>query len=125
MKIPRVEDFDPNTPQLKKQPELKSSFEGMPSIENHIKPNPQERKDYTPTDRPTNRLNGEPVERRHDRPTGRRIPVRRGFEFYEDQLVTLKKISLQEQLDGKPGNMSQMVREALDEYLKKRTNRSS
>ena len=54
-----------------------------------------------------------------DRPTGRRIPVRRGFEFYEDQLVALKKRSLQEQLDGKSGNMSQMVRDALDDYLKK------
>jgi hypothetical protein len=67
----------------------------------------------------TARPAGEPTARPSDRPTGRRIPVRRGFEFYEDQLVALKKRSLQEQLDGKSGNMSQMVRDALDEYLKK------
>lgn len=71
------------------------------------------------TDRPTARPDGEPTTRPPDRPTGRRIPVRRGFEFYEDQLVALKKRSLQEQLDGESGNMSQMVRDALDDYLKK------
>jgi hypothetical protein len=27
---------------------------------------------------------------------------------------------LEEQMEGKPGNMSQMVRDALDDYLKKR-----
>src|SRR5215218_8731199 len=67
--------------------------------------------DAQSTDRPTARPSGEPVTRPPDRPTGRRIPVRRGFEFYEDQLVALKKRSLQEQFDGKSGNMSQMVRE--------------
>jgi hypothetical protein len=70
------------------------------------------------TGRPTARPDGEPTTRPPARPTGRRIPVRRGFEFYEDQLVALKKRSLQEQLDGKSGNMSQMVRDALDDYLK-------
>src|SRR5215469_9236538 len=116
MKTPRVEDFDPNAPQVKKPPTLKSSLDGMPSIERLINPNSKEKNEHTTTDHPTKRLTGEPTERRSDRPTGRRVPVRRGFEFYEDQLITLKKISLQEQLDGKSGNMSQMVREALDEY---------
>src|SRR5215207_3392950 len=59
------------------------------------------------TGRTTGRPDGEPTTRPADRPTGRRIPVRRGFEFYE------------EQLDGKSGNMSQMVRDALDDYLKR------
>jgi hypothetical protein len=66
-------------------------------------------------ERPPDRATSRPV----DRPTGRRVPVRRGFEFYEDQLSRLKKMSLQEQMEGKPGNMSQMVREALDQYFKK------
>jgi hypothetical protein len=55
-----------------------------------------------------------------DVPTGRREFIRRGFEWYADQLRALKKLSLEEQMEGKPGNMSQMVREALDDYLKKR-----
>jgi len=36
MKTPRVEDFDPNAPQDKKQPKLKSSMDDMPSIEKKI-----------------------------------------------------------------------------------------
>jgi hypothetical protein len=78
-----------------------------------------------PISSPTGRPPGEPVARRNDRPTGRRVPVRRGFEFYEDQLMALKKLSLEEQMDGQSGNMSQMVREALDDYLAKRTTRRS
>jgi hypothetical protein len=55
-----------------------------------------------------------------DVPTARREFIRRGFEWYADQLRALKKLSLEEQMEGKPGNMSQMVREALDDYLKKK-----
>jgi hypothetical protein len=47
--------------------------------------------------------------------------IRRGFEWYEDQLVALKRLSLQEQMEGRSGSMSEMVREALDEYLKKKS----
>jgi hypothetical protein len=78
-----------------------------------------------PASSPTGRPTGEPVVRRTGRPTGRRVPVRRGFEFYEDQLMALKRLSLEEQMDGESGNMSQMVREALDDYLAKRTARRS
>jgi len=45
---------------------------------------------------------------------------RRGFDWWAYQLRTLKKLSLKEQMEGKPGSMSAMVREALDDYLKKR-----
>ena len=72
-------------------------------------------------DLPTARPDGEAVYRPDDRPTGKGILVRRGFEWREDQLRALKKLSLKEQLEGKPGSMSQMVRDALDEYLKRRT----
>jgi hypothetical protein len=77
---------------------------------------------------PTARPVGEVAKRSSDEattrpdsvPTGRREFIRRGFEWYADQLCALKKLSLEEQMEGKPGNMSQMVREALDDYLKKR-----
>ncbi|MEU5425724.1 hypothetical protein AB0H73_08950 [Streptomyces olivoreticuli] len=68
----------------------------------------------------TDRPGDEPTERRGDRPTGKRVLIRRGFEYGQDQLATLKKLSLQEQLDGEEGSMSAMVREALDDYFKKR-----
>jgi hypothetical protein len=72
-------------------------------------------------DLPTARPDGEAVYRPDDRPSGKGILVRRGFEWREDQLRALKQLSLKEQLEGKPGSMSQMVRDALDEYLKKRS----
>jgi hypothetical protein len=43
MKTPRIEDFDPNAPQVKKQPTLKSSLDNMPSIEIKPKSHPQKR----------------------------------------------------------------------------------
>jgi len=59
-----------------------------------------------------------------ERPYGRtavrieqRVLKRHPFEFYRDQLDALKQLSLSEQLTGGRGNMSEMVREALDAYL--------
>lgn len=45
-----------------------------------------------------------------------RIP----FEIYKDQHEALKAFSLEEQTMGERGSMSQMVREALDSYIKRR-----
>lgn len=47
----------------------------------------------------------------------KRLIVRRGFDYYDDQLVALKKLSLQKQMGGIDGSMSRMLREALDQYL--------
>jgi hypothetical protein len=73
-----------------------------------------------PDDEGARRPIGEATYRPDSVPTGRREFIRRGFEWYADQLRALKKLSLEEQMEGKPGNMSQMVRDALDDYLKKR-----
>jgi hypothetical protein len=73
-----------------------------------------------PDDEGAKRPDNEVTTRPGGVPTGRREFIRRGFEWYADQLRALKKLSLQEQMEDKPGNMSQMVREALDDYLKKR-----
>jgi hypothetical protein len=129
MKTPRVSDFDPDV----KVPALKSPLEGMPTIGKPSKVIPQESPTPTReapvektetqslTDRATARPGDEATTRPPDRVTNRRLLVRRGFEWYEDQLAALKRLSLQEQLDGKEGSMSAMVREALDDYLKKRS----
>jgi hypothetical protein len=71
------------------------------------------------TDRPTARPSDEPTYRPDYRPTAKGVLARRGFEWREDQLRALKKLSIKEQMEGKPGSMSQMVRDALDDYLKK------
>jgi hypothetical protein len=52
--------------------------------------------------------------------SGRRTTTRYPFELYQDQVDTLKTLSLEEKAIGEKGSMSQMVRDALDEYLAKR-----
>jgi len=69
---------------------------------------------------PTSRPSDEATERPPDRGAGDYELVRRGFEWYAYQLRKLKKLSLKEQMEGKPGSMSAMLRDALDDYLKKR-----
>jgi hypothetical protein len=129
MKTPRVTDFDPDA----KVPALKSPLEGMPTIGKHPKVIPQGSPTPTNevleekieiqslTDRPTGRPPDEAMNRPPDRVSNKRLLVRRGFEWYEDQLAALKRLSLQEQMEGRDGSMSAMVREALDDYLKKRS----
>jgi hypothetical protein len=51
------------------------------------------------------------------RPNGKRIITRNSFEIYEDQMDLLRKLSIQEKMDGKLGSMSAMVRNAIDSYL--------
>jgi hypothetical protein len=121
MKTPRVNDFDPKA----KVPTLKSPLEGMPAI---VKP-PQKQPPATPPPVPevkpevqaahptSERVNARtPV-----RPSGKRIITRNSFEIYEDQMDALRKLSLEEKMEGKLGSMSQMVRDAIDAYLKART----
>jgi hypothetical protein len=51
----------------------------------------------------------------------KRAFVRRTFDFYEEQIAFLKQVSLREQFEGKEGSMNAMVREAIDEWIAKRT----
>ncbi len=54
-----------------------------------------------------------------ERVNGRSI-FRMSFEIYRDQHADIKKFSLEDQLKGEKGSMSEMVREALDAYIAKR-----
>lgn len=56
------------------------------------------------------------------RPNGRRILTRYSFEFFQDQTEVLKRWSLEQQLRGEKGSMSEMVREALDAYISRKLN---
>ena len=51
----------------------------------------------------------------------KRAFVRRTFDFYEEQISYLKQESLREQLEGKEGSMNAMVREAINDWIAKRT----
>src|SRR5689334_15912902 len=57
------------------------------------------------------------------KPTPSRHYVRRTFDFFDDQIAYLTKTSLEEKLAGGEGSMNAMVREALDDFIKKRSKR--
>jgi hypothetical protein len=44
----------------------------------------------------------------------------RSFLIYDDQLDYLRRASLEERLAGDEGSMNAMLREAIDDYIKKR-----
>jgi len=126
MKTPRVSDFDPDA----KVPTLKSSMEDMPVI-GKPQHNPSPLK--TPEEnRPFEQIlqqqfKSDIPERANaptgQRPNGKRIITRNSFEIYEDQMDALRKLSFQEKMEGKLGSMSNMVREAIDNYLLLRNSR--
>ena len=51
--------------------------------------------------------------------TARRSITRYAFEIYQDQIDTLRQLSIEQKLQGEKGSMSEMVRSALDDYLKR------
>jgi hypothetical protein len=123
MRRPRIEDYDPNA----KLPELSSPIDGMPVIgkppqkSNGVSsPSLPEKPDIQ--EEQSNQAKPERANARTPvRPNGKRIITRNAFEIYEDQMDRLRKISLEEKMNGKLGSMSAMVREAIDSYLHKKT----
>jgi hypothetical protein len=115
MKTPRVTDFDPEA----KVPELKSSMDNMPVIG---KPkttpllNTTDNIQLYQSNRHTTERSNAPTS---VRPNSKRIITRNSFEIYEDQMDSLRRLSYQEKMDGKLGSMSNMVREAIDDYLQR------
>jgi hypothetical protein len=118
MKTPRITDFDPNA----KIPTLTSSLDRMPSIQ---KPNSVQGLTFqqntspithTPQRQTSMIVNKHPASR-----SVKRSFIRRTFDFYEDQITYLTRQSLQGRLDGKETSMNEMVREALDDWIKKNT----
>jgi len=65
------------------------------------------------TDRPIDRSTARSIAR----PPVRRTLGRVAFEFYLDQVETLRRLSLEQKMRGEKGSMSEMVREAIDRFL--------
>ena len=117
MRKTRPEDFDPNYKKIdgKLQPEVVNMDGVVP-----IKPK---------SNRETNLQNNEHYsERSHLRTQNRseirtaNLPLKRrtkrySFEFYADQIVKLKQLKIAAEMIGESLSLSEMVREALDEYL--------
>ena len=122
MRRPRIEDYEPNA----KLPELASPIDGMPVIgkppqkSNGVSPSSLPEKPVIQEEQP-NQVKPERANARTPvRPNGKRIITRNAFEIYEDQMDRLRKISLEEKMNGKLGSMSAMVREAIDAYLQRK-----
>jgi hypothetical protein len=96
----------------KQVPELKSSLDNMPAIE---KPKPT-------VTRPTSMRPAQSIQAGKETPR-RKIKTRHPFDIYEDQLEELRKLSMEDRMQGGFGSMSAMVREALDAYIAKKRGR--
>jgi hypothetical protein len=123
MRRPRIEDYDPNA----KLPELSSPIDGMPVIgkppqkSNGVSSTPLQEKPVIQEEQPKRAIPERANARTPVRPNGKRIITRNAFEIYEDQMDRLRKLSLEEKMNGKLGSMSAMVREAIDSYLQKKS----
>ncbi len=125
MKTPRVHDFDPNA----KIPELASPLDNLPSIKPPVQKSvlssvqqqsenpsqPVESVSFNPPVK-TERAN----ERTPERSNVRRTRRRASYELYTDQIEAIQRIALEEKLQGGTGNQSEMVRDAIDAYLKQK-----
>ncbi len=121
MKMPRLDDFA----QTPKRPirELHSPLDDMPRIEkpprtNHRPDTPQPRAEVVAS--PDNQAVSFPQAKARTAEPAKRSFVRRSFDFYEDQVSFLTRVSLEERMAGREGSMNAMVREALDDYIQKK-----
>lgn len=129
MKTPRVQDFDPNA----KVPELASPLDNLPTIKPPQKrqgaPSMQQEIEnaasqselhgQSPIFRPQEKpelSNGRTPERSNVRRTRRRA----SYELFTDQIEAIQRIAFEDKLQGGVGNQSEMVREAIDAYLKQK-----
>jgi hypothetical protein len=123
MRRPRIEDYDPNL----KLPELSTPIDGMPVIgkppqkSNGVSSPSLPEKTVSQEEQPNQPIPERANARTPVRPNGKRIITRNAFEIYEDQMDRLRKLSLEEKMNGKLGSMSAMVREAIDSYLQKKS----
>jgi hypothetical protein len=100
-----------------------SAFFRRPQREQSVidKPTPPPEKPIVQENQPKQDIPERVNARTPVRPNGKRIITRNSFEIYEDQMDSLRKISFHEKMEGKLGSMSQMVRDAIDAYLKEKT----
>jgi hypothetical protein len=115
MKKPRIDAFDPYATQ-----ELGSPMDTLPAIVppvNKSATTTVPRSPLSPDAPPTNAPVAHPYGRTDGRTDGRRSITRYAFELYQDQVETFRRFALEDKLCGGRGNMSEMVREALDAYI--------
>jgi hypothetical protein len=119
MKQPRIDAFDPHAPQ-----ELTSPMDNLPAIvppakRSTLPQTPQAT--LAPQAAPPSPVPSQPYGRTDGRTPLRRTITRYAFEIYQDQIETFRRFALEDKMRGGKGSMSEMVREALDTYIAKKT----
>ena len=104
----------------------KASVDSSPTVPEILRANERPLETAVPIP-PQNPISEPPPARTPVRPYGspsvRRTITRYAFEFFQDQIETLRQFSLDEKLRGEKGSMSEMIREAVDSYISRRRNR--
>lgn len=129
MKTPRIHDFDPNAT----VPELASPLDNLPTIKPPVRkqllPSVQRELENLPQ---LSELHGQAGlykppqktdpsnERTPERSNGRRTRRRASYELFTDQIEAIQRIAFEDKLQGGTGNQSEMVRDAIDTYLKQK-----
>ena len=136
MKTPRVHDFDPNA----KVPDLASPLDNLPSIKPPVKqviPTVQQElekashiselheqsvffKQPHNAERPNARTGHDSNAPTNERSNERRVIKRASYELFADQIEAIRRIALEDKMQGGKGNQSEMVRAAIDEYLQQK-----
>ena len=120
MRKPRPQDFDPDYQKPKTpQPEKVDMSGVIPIKEKGEYPIPTPERKHERTDIRSELRTEERSDIRSQKLPFKRLTKRYSFEFYEDQIVWLKKIKIKTEMEGNQIAMSEIVREALDEYLEK------
>lgn len=122
MRNPRPQDFDPSYKASKSPKPERIDISGSVPIKprltdiDHVKPIRSEIRTENRTDAHTeNRSEIRSV----NLPIKRRTK-RYSFEFYDDQIQKIRQIKIQTEMNGETIAMSEIVRQALDQYLKSR-----
>lgn len=112
MKKVQVEDFATSSRALDKY-----NIDGMPALEpraNRVPDDrsPEQASSYSPTRPSTSDQRAPEPERGGLR--------RHSYEVWGDQVMALNVLAHKDKMNGKKGSMSEMLREAIDDYLQKR-----
>jgi len=102
---PRADTHSPARSEPSKEKPADSSSPTPATVTSHVPTTPADRPD-TPALKAESPL--------------KRAFIKRTFDLYEDQLAYLTKESLQDRLAGKEGSMNAMVREAIDDWIRRR-----
>ena len=120
MRKPRPQDFDPEYKKGKSPAPEKVDMSGVVAIkEKPIFPDPKSERKSERTELRSEIRTEDRSEIRSQALPVKRNTKRYSFEFFEDQIIMLKKIKIKTEMEGRQIAMSEIVRMALDEYFQK------